>query len=645
MEGFMAVILDDKLLNNVLNNNPSFNERDKEIINNQKQALESILGYLYTANGGDLKRARPAQQAYYLKRAISELRKHQTFTVNHGGENLPYSEWLETLSDAKKQEAIKQIGDPHNYTSSFNKKKSALDKFIRGKDGLNNQYKNVKQGHNPLLNLWDRVAGRPLSSVNRVLLRPIYSLGARGLSTVKEKAALGGWGGLTTGLIALSAVCFLTATAVGALAWIPAVVGAAVLGGSIYTAVKTKNAWDVYQTAKVEARDRQVDDDGQFATRQQEYMNGRSATIESAEASCVAIKLSGVTADSFIGTGARLNIRDNSVTLSRQVWQKYGDDLTLAFDPAGSLVLGIKNSELLETSKIQGILDAVKKDCGLEQSKISSITILGERLDNTSLSNVESEYTKIFQRQTDEKDAAKAAAEAAAQQAQIQTWNQAAQHTIQERVTDEFLDQVIVRGLKTNDTSVNYEGIALEALKSRGVNVPDGPAEQIYKSQLAEKLKARLETYGIKDGVGSSPAYLAAKVITDNTLNILEGQEATKLEQIATAVKLAANSKDLSSDVPAIAALRVSGLNAQNTAAMIKAIREKTGDSVTLDGNVTNAVMALANDNQLTEEAFKSALGAIDLAPAAQAVNETPLEQSWSLDIGALEEAIANQRA
>jgi hypothetical protein len=78
---------------------------------------------------------------------------------------------------------------------------------------------------------------------------------------------------------------------------------------------------------------------------------------------------------------------------------------------------------------------------------------------------------------------------------------------------------------------------------------------------------------------------------------------------------------------------------------MIKAIREKTGDSVTLDGNVTNAVMALANDNQLTEEAFKSALGAIDLAPAAQAVNETPLEQSWSLDIGALEEAIANQRA
>jgi hypothetical protein len=38
-------------------------------------------------------------------------------------------------------------------------------------------------------------------------------------------------------------------------------------------------------------------------------------------------------------------------------------------------------------------------------------------------------------------------------------------------------------------------------------------------------------------------------------------------------------------------------------------------------------------------------LGAIDLAPAAQVVDETPLEQSWSLDIGALEEAIANQRA
>lgn len=635
----MAVILDDKLLNDVLNNNPSFNERDKAIINNQKQALESILGYLYTANGGDLKRARPAQQAYYLKRAISELRKHQTFTVNHGGENLPYSEWLETLSDAKKQEAIEQIGDPHSYTSSFNKKKSALDKFIRGKDGLNNQYKNVKQGHNPLLNLWDRVAGRPLSSVNRVLLRPIYSLAARGLSTVKEKAALGGWGGLTTGLIALSAVCFLTATAVGALAWIPAVVGAAVLGGSIYTAVKTKNAWDVYQTAKVEARDRQVDDDGQFATRQQEYMNGRSATIESAEASCVAIKLSGVTADSFIGKGARLNIRDNSVTLSRQVWQKYGDDLTLAFDPAGSLVLGIKNSGLLETSKIQGILDAVKKDCGLEQSKISSITILGERLDSTNLSSVESEYTTILQRQTEEKDAAKAAAEAAAQQAKIQTWNQEAQNTIQERVTGEFLDSVIVQGLKTNGDEVEYERIALEALNPQLSGNP--VEEKIYKESLGQKIAQRLETYGIRDGVGSNPAYLAAKAITDNTLSLPEGQEATKLQQIAKAVELAAKSESLSSDVRAIAALRAAGLDAQNTAAMIKAIREKTGDSVTLDGNVTNAVMALANDNQFTEEAFKSALGAIDLAPAAQVVDETPQEESWGFDIDAFQAANA----
>jgi hypothetical protein len=236
---------------------------------------------------------------------------------------------------------------------------------------------------------------------------------------------------------------------------------------------------------------------------------------------------------------------------------------------------------------------------------------------------------------------AKAAAEAEAQQKQTEALKTTAQDAISKNVTDEFLDQVIVRGLKTNDTSVNYEGIALEALKSGGVNVPDGPEEQIYKAQLAEKLKARLETYGIKDGVGSSPAYLAAKAITDNTLSLPEGNEATKLQQIAKAVELAANSKDLSSDVRTIAALRVAGLNAQNTAAMITAIREKGEGSVTLDDKVTNAVMALANDNQLTEEAFKSALGAIDLAPAAQVVDETPQEESWDFDIDAFQAANA----
>jgi hypothetical protein len=258
---------------------------------------------------------------------------------------------------------------------------------------------------------------------------------------------------------------------------------------------------------------------------------------------------------------------------------------------------------------------------------------LGERLDSTSLSSVKSEYTTIFQRQTEEKDAAKAAAEAAAQQAQIQTWNQAAQHTIQERVTDEFLDQVIVQGLKTNDTSVNYEGIALEALKLGGVKVPDGPEEHIYKEQLAEKLKARLETYGIREG-SSSPAFIAATIITNDAL-IQEGKEATKLEQIAKAVELAANSKDLSSDVPAIAALRVSGLNAHYTAAMIKAIREKTENGVELDDTVTTAVMALANDNKFDAEALKSALSAIDLASAQQTVDE-PQEESWDFDIAGL---------
>jgi hypothetical protein len=636
MEGFMAVILDDKLLNNVLNNNPSFNERDKEIINNQKQALESILGYLYTANGGDLKRARPAQQAYYLKRAISELRKHQTFTVNHGGENLPYSEWLETLSDAKKQEAIKQIGDPHNYTSSFNKKKSALDKFIRGKDGLNNQYKNVKQGHNPLLNLWDRVAGRPLSSVNRVLLRPIYSLGARGLSTVKEKAALGGWGGLTTGLIALSAVCFLTATAVGALAWIPAVVGAAVLGGGIYTAVKTKNAWDVYQTAKVEARDRQVDDDGQFATRQQEYMNGRSATIESAEASCVAIKLSGVTADSFIGTGARLNIRDNSVTLSRQVWQKYGDDLTLAFDPAGSLVLGIKNSELLETSKIQGILDAVKKDCGLEQSKISSITILGERLDNTSLSNVESEYTKIFQRQTDEKDAAKAAAEAEALKTNLDKAIKA--------LDSEKLDQILIRayteGVTTDTKLVEIASNVLassSALEASRINeaLKDNRNTSL-RDTVVDALNQRVQdNFGIQGNV--TPTTWSCSQVA----SAFSGKQyATKSEILGALAKF---SETLSPNSVAMVAAMVSvGMNPQDIDKFKAAVTEintkiNSGNNFSLTENTLSVITTLKSKNNyenLNTVISDIYQGASSL-PHQEGQNNTPAEEqvfinSWA---------------
>jgi hypothetical protein len=249
------------------------------------------------------------------------------------------------------------------------------------------------------------------------------------------------------------------------------------------------------------------------------------------------------------------------------------------------------------------------------------------------------DFVKLARDAQDAKE--RVAAEAEAQQKQTEALKKTAQDAISKNVTDEFLDQVIVQGLKTNDTSVNYEGIALEALKSGGVNVSDEHEQQIYKAQLAEKLKARLETYGIRGGVGSSPAYLAAKAITDNTLSLPEGQQATKLEQIAKAVELAANSKNLSSDVRTIAALRVAGLNAHYTAAMIQAIREKGEGSVTLDDKVTNAVMALANDNQLTEEAFKSALGAIDLAPAAQVVDETPQEESWDFDIDAFQAANA----
>jgi hypothetical protein len=77
---------------------------------------------------------------------------------------------------------------------------------------------------------------------------------------------------------------------------------------------------------------------------------------------------------------------------------------------------------------------------------------------------------------------------------------------------------------------------------------------------------------------------------------------------------------------------------------MITAIREKEQGSVTLDDTVTNAVMALANDNEFDAGALKSALGAIEIPEAGTSTNEqagVQGENHWGFDADEFSEVLS----
>ncbi len=399
----MAVTLDNKILNDLSGNNYFSDGLDQSKIRENRTLLEGILeSYLYK---GNFDAASPKQKAYYIEKALEDLNKHTGFKVKHNGKDIPYAAWLDTLSEAKRKDAIEKIGQPNDYTKSFARKKSALDKFIGGENGLNREYKKTTKSHNPLLNLWDNVAGHRLSSA-RAFLQPLVSWYSKGRATSENMVSVMGWGSLTAGLVTIAGFAFVTAATggLGALAWLPATAGALGIGGAVFTGVQTKNAWDDYQVAKVEAADKQIQENEAFYAKNQEYRNGKEGT---ATKHPVVIELDGVTIDSFRGKGAKLNIRDNSVKLSRELWQKYGDDLDISFDPSGKLTIGLVNKSDypydLSERRLKAMLDDIKKDCGIENAPVSSVTILGERQDDNSLLDISDKFKAIDSRQTAEK--------------------------------------------------------------------------------------------------------------------------------------------------------------------------------------------------------------------------------------------------
>ncbi len=471
----MAVTLDDKLLDYLSDNNYFSDGLDVVEIRDNRADIKKILSNYLFKNNFDT--ARPQQKAHYLEEALKELKKHQSFTVKHQGKNIPYEDWLDTLSEANKQDAIQKIGEPLGFEKSFAQKKSALNKFVSGEKGLNSKYHDLTAKHNPLLNLWDTTVGRGMSSAYRALFQPTVSWVKREWSTGAQQRDLGGWGALTAGVATIAGFCFLTAATggLGAIAWLPTVAGVLGVVGAVFTGRQTKKAWEAYQIAKVEAEDKQLEDDATYYQQQQDYMNGgsiSSSSITAAQNSFLSIELGGVTEGAFSGKGAKLNIRDSSIRPSREVWQKYGDELTLAFNPSGSVIVGIKSPDKLSDKEIQTMLDAVKQDCGIENAPVSSVTILGERQGNNSLLNISDKFKAIDSRLTAQKATAilqkELAAQAEAAATQKKTFDEKFEKIIGKQGFIENAVSAALVGYITDPTAANNGGYAIGALKVLG---------------------------------------------------------------------------------------------------------------------------------------------------------------------------------
>ena len=550
------------------------------------------------------------RQSALTARAVREFLNQQAFD-----ERLEAS--LAGLSPALQDELIKKLGALGDYKITAQQRGRLLTQFERQK--AKNRRNIIEKNANTatigkltvkgtLANIWETTVGRHVfARLNRHVLQPIVS----GHETRMNQA-----GPFMRMMLAGAAIAgigvFVVAT--GGFGVVGLAAAAVATGAAGYAAKKNFTAW---QDARADALVEQDAIDEAFQAQNDAYQNGNPQLSQSLERHSIVATLSGVRESDFAGSGATLNVRSGQVVLSPTMHNLYHGRVDVAFERSGNLKIAITDPTMSDQDIKQAIAD-VYADCTKGKEPESIMVRAGTTTFPTY--NTTQDLLSTGDSFTGAAQEAKFAAEAAAQQAKIQTWNQAAQNTIQERVTDEFLDRVIVQGLKTNGDGVEYERIALEALNPQLSGNPI--EEKIYKEALGQKIAQRLETYGIRDGVAASPAYLAARTITDNTLSLPEGKESTKLDQIAKAVELAAKSESLSSDVRAIAALRAAGLDAQNTAAMIRAIREKTNDGVTLDDQVTNAVMDLANDNKFDAGALKSALDTIEIPEAGTSTNE-----------------------
>jgi len=572
------------------------------------------------------------RQSVLTARAVREFLNQQAFD-----KRLKAS--LEGLSPALQDELTTKLGALGDYKITAQQRGRLLTQFERQK--ANGRRKTIEENTNTakigtlevkgtLANIWETTMGRAVfAPLNRHVLQPIAS----GHETRMKQASPFMRMMLAGAAIAGIGVFVVATGGFGIFGLAAAAVATGVAG---YAAKKNFTAW---QDARADALVEQDARDEAFLAQNDAYQNGNPQRSQSLEKHSIVATLSGVRELDFSASGATLNVSSGQVVLSPTMHNLYHERVAVAFERSGNLKVAITDHTMSDREIKQAIAD-VYADCtkGKEPESImvrAGTTIFPTYNTTQDLLSTGDSFTGAAQE-------AKFAAEAAAQQAKIQTWNQEAQNTIQERVTGEFLDSVIVQGLKTNGDEVEYERIALEALNPQLSGNP--VEEKIYKESLGQKIAQRLETYGIRDGVGSSPAYLAAKAITDNTLSLPEGQQATKLQQIAKAVELAAKSESLSSDVRAIAALRAAGLDAKNTAAMITAIREKEQGSVTLDDNVTTAVMALANDNEFDAGALKSALGAIEIPEAGTSTNEqagVQGENHWGFDADEFSEVLS----
>ena len=566
-----------------------------------------------------------------------------------------YKEKAASLSPNARNEFEKDVGITFNPDGTVNLE--TVLKFLKDGNSLNtNRFDEFSEAYatehggsfdTRKANIKRQVFGKYWASIGKTFaplggllnsqgyVNQVVNQGGTGATLVKKYRGQRQWWAL--GLTALGvAAAFVTGGAA-----LPLI--ALLTGASVGTSAAI-NSHRINQIHQVAALRKQAT--GAYIAEKNAYINGNSPERQAAlKAPDLVFTVSGVHQDRFMTAKTSVNLATGKVLLGG-VAEKYAGLVNAYFvDGSGTFDI-VPTKEAINTmdnDKIKAMVTDILVHSNLGHRTDSIAVKAGGESHEFSGSEDFVSLAREAQAAKERVAAeAKAAAEAAAQQAKIQTWNQAAQNTIQERVTGEFLDSVIVQGLKTNGDEVEYERIALEALNPQLSGNP--VEEKIYKESLGQKIAQRLETYGIKDGVGSSPAYLAAKAITDNTLSLPEGQEATKLQQIAKAVELAAKSESLSSDVRTIAALRAAGLNAHYTAAMIQAIREKGEGSVTLDDNVTTAVMALANDNKFNAEDLTSALGAIDLASAQQTVDE-PQEESWNFDIDAFQAANAAQEA
>lgn len=579
------------------------------------------------------------RQSVLTARAVREFLNQQAFD-----KRLKAS--LEGLSPALQDELTTKLGALGDYKITAQQRGRLLTQFERQK--ANGRRKTIEENTNTakigifnvkgtFANIWDTTLGRAVfAPLNRHVLQPIAS----GHETRMKQAGPFMKTLFWAGIAALGVAAVVATGGLVLAGSLPAIAGLAV--GGIATAVavnKARHAGTEFLDARADALVEQDARNEAFLAQNDAYQNGNPQRSQSLERHSIVATLSGVRESDFSTSGATLNVSSGQVVLSPEMYNRYHERVDVAFERSGNLKVAITDHTMSDQDIKQAIAD-VYADCtkGKEPESImvrAGTTIFPTYNTTQDLLSTGDSFTGAAQE-------AKFAAEAAAQQAKIQTWNQEAQNTIQERVTGEFLDSVIVQGLKTNGDEVEYERIALEALNPQLSGNP--VEEKIYKESLGQKIAQRLETYGIRDGVGSSPAYLAAKAITDNTLSLPEGQQATKLQQIAKAVELAAKSESLSSDVRAIAALRAAGLDAKNTAAMITAIREKEQGSVTLDDNVTTAVMALANDNEFDAGALKSALGAIEIPEAGTSTNEqagVQGENHWGFDADEFSEVLS----